>query len=255
MMLIPVDFRVRQREFLLEISRAITAQLDLGEVLRRVLNASVIMLAGQSGLVALKDAGGENYRVRALMGIDTETLPELNQRLNRLIEAVSADASYELFDARLRQMARVVDSNLKQSFALPLVFAGETLGLLIVFREHMSAATPDDVQVLQSFADQAAIAVHNAQMYERIDQERKRLTAILQHGADGVMILNADLTIARFNRALERMTGWRAQDAIGRQHDEVITWKRLDSGGHLASWLNDGGAVAHQAHAENAGAA
>jgi hypothetical protein len=43
-MLTLLDFRVRQRDFLLEISRAITEQLDLSEVLRRVLNASVAML-------------------------------------------------------------------------------------------------------------------------------------------------------------------------------------------------------------------
>ena len=40
-MLTLLDFRVRQRDFLLEISRAITAQPELSEVLNRVLTASV----------------------------------------------------------------------------------------------------------------------------------------------------------------------------------------------------------------------
>jgi len=93
----------------------------------------------------------------------------------------------------------------------------------------VATATPDDVQVLQSFADQAAIAVHNAQLYERIDQERKRLAAIVQHSADGVMILDAKGRILSFNRALERMTAWHAPDAIGLDHSEVFQWKRLES--------------------------
>src|SRR5690606_6261061 len=82
--------------------------------------------------------------------------------------------------------------------------------------------------ILQSFADQAAIAVHNAQLYERIDHERRRLGAIVQHSADGVMILDARLQVLTFNRALGRMTGWRAQDAIGMSLGEIIAWQRRD---------------------------
>ncbi|MFN8450290.1 MAG: PAS domain-containing protein [Anaerolineae bacterium] len=79
------------------------------------------------------------------------------------------------------------------------------------------------MQVLESFADQAAIAVHNAQLYERIDHERRRPAAILQLLADGVMILDAQAQILSINHALERMTGWSAADAVGRDQDEVIT--------------------------------
>ena len=49
------DLRVRQRDFLLQISRAITAQLDLDEVLKRVLQASAIMTNAKVGVVALSE--------------------------------------------------------------------------------------------------------------------------------------------------------------------------------------------------------
>ncbi|MFN8565578.1 MAG: hypothetical protein U0703_28990, partial [Anaerolineae bacterium] len=74
-----LDFRVRQRDFLLEISRAITAQLELSEVLRRVLNASVVMLGGQVGLVTLRDPQG-GYRVRATMGVDSARVQTINEQ-------------------------------------------------------------------------------------------------------------------------------------------------------------------------------
>ena len=75
-MLALLDFRIRQRDLLLEISRAITAQLDLGEVLKRVINASVVMLSGQVGLVALRDASGA-YRIRATLGVEPARVPAL----------------------------------------------------------------------------------------------------------------------------------------------------------------------------------
>ncbi|MFN8528227.1 MAG: ATP-binding protein [Anaerolineae bacterium] len=225
-MLTLLDFRVRQRDFLLEIARAITEQLDLTEVLRRVLNASVVMLSGQIGVIALRDNNGV-YRVRATLGVDAKHVPILNQHFHELIATLNDNFDYELMNAKLSEMAAALDERLRQSFALPLVFAEEPLGLLIIFRSYRGNATPDDVQVLQSFADQAAIGVHNAQLYERIDHERRRLAAILQQSADGVMILDPELNITSFNRALERLTAWRSDDAIGKPQDEVIVWERV----------------------------
>ena len=49
------DFRVRQRDYLLEISRALTSQLDLSEVLRMILQAATSMLSGEIGLIALRE--------------------------------------------------------------------------------------------------------------------------------------------------------------------------------------------------------
>lgn len=232
------DFRVRQRDFLLEISRAITAQLDLVEVLRRVLNASLVMMAGQIGVIALKDPNG-TYRVRATMGVDNEKMPALKAQFQNLFADAPEKISYAWLDTRLKEMASALNTELRQTFALPLVFANEPQGLLIVFRSYSGNSTPDEFQILQSFADQAAIAVHNAQLYERIDHERKQLGAIVQYSADGVMILDADRRIASFNRALERMTGWNKDDAIGQSVDEVFAWKRIETG-DLKKALEDG---------------
>lgn len=237
-MLALLDFRVRQRDFLLEITKAITAQLDLSEVLRRVLYASLAMLGGQVGLVALPDSSGQ-YRVRAVEGIPPAQMGELTDRLGELTELIKSGADFEAIDSHLRGFISGVDARMVQAFALPLMMGEEPRGLLIVGRSFRGGATPDDVQVLQSFADQAAIAVHNAQLYERIDQERRRFAAIVQHSADGVMVLDAQLQIRGFNRALERMTGWRAQDALGLAEDEVIHWKRMERG-DLKKAIDDG---------------
>ncbi len=229
MLMLP-DFRVRQRDFLLQISRAITAQLDLNEVLRRVLHASVAMMAGQVGLVALRAQDADFY-VRAVRGVDPDRIPALDAQLKALIRSLESDRSGQpdLLNEKLREMAAFIDPSLAQSIALPLSFAQQPLGLLIVFRSYRSAVTSNDLQVLQSFADQAAIAVHNAQLYEAINQERMRLEAILDHSADGVMILDHNLTILHFNESLARLSGWPSEQAVGSHYEAVIQWERLDS--------------------------
>ena len=42
------DFRVKQRDSLLEISRALTQELDIDSLLRRILTISVEILSGQA---------------------------------------------------------------------------------------------------------------------------------------------------------------------------------------------------------------
>ncbi len=237
MLMLP-DYRVRQRDFLLEISRAMTGQLELSEVLRLVLNASVVMLGGQVGLIALRDSSG-TYRVRATLGMENDLIPVLNRQLRELFKTIGRDPDLDLLNDRLRAMVVALDKRLRQFINLPLVIAGQPVGMLIVFRSYRGSATANDLQILESFADQAAIAVYNAQLYEKIDEDRKRLAAILENSADGIMILNDALRITSFNRALERMTGCSAKDAVGRHQDEIIVWKRRDNG-DLREALEDG---------------
>ena len=61
------DFRVRQRDYLLEIARALTEELDLDKLLGRILRISVEMLAGQAGFIALRAEDG--WRIVASQGI------------------------------------------------------------------------------------------------------------------------------------------------------------------------------------------
>ncbi len=223
------DLRTQQRDFLLEITRAITAQLDLSEVLRRVLHASLVMLAGRVGVVALSEKGDGRFSVRAYSGIAADDVPRLNDKLQELMNPQDAGGfSREFLNQKLRDMADGIDPRLAQSIAMPLVFARNPLGLLIVFRSYQTSITPEDLNTLQSFADQAAIAVNNAQLYGELNQEHQRLEAILNNSGDGVFILNPDLTIQRANLAFERMTGWRPEDAIDRLKSEIVVWESLE---------------------------
>ncbi len=223
------DYPVRQRDFLLEIARAITERLELSEVLRRVLRASVVMTAARVGIVVLRNDEDGLFYVRAFTGLDPENVPLINDKLHEIITgAGEKGVSYEVLNQQLSDLAQSIDDSLRQSVAMPLVFAKDPLGLLIVFRSYQAEVTPNDIQILHSFADQAAIAVHNAQLYERNTRERQQLAAILQNTGDGVMILDANLEILQANLAFERITAWRADDAVGYHQDDVIVWEKIE---------------------------
>lgn len=239
MLMLP-DYRVRQRDYLLEISRAMTSHLDLDEVLRLVLGASLAMLGGEVGLIALRDSEGA-FRARAMVGVDVEKAAVFRPLLDDIeLDLAVGGIRFEDLDLHLKRVARQIDVRLRQVISLPMMIRSEVVGVIFVFRTYIGEYTPNDQQILQSFADQAAIAVHNAQLYREIDDQRHRLATVLEHSADGVMIMDADQRVLGFNKALGRMTGRSLADVIGKRHDAVITWERIDEGIALGAAVASG---------------
>jgi PAS domain S-box-containing protein len=246
-----LDYRIRQRDYLLSIAQAMISRLNVRAVLRLILQAAVDMLQGQSGLIALYNADGV-FAFWTSYGLP----PALVDAFQPLVDGVPAVDKAEDFTIpdlaeKLAQIAEETGLLLRQVVALPMVVdaaesraGGEPrqdfLGVLFVFRSHSLSFSPDDRQILKSFADYAAIAVNNAQLYEAAVTERGRLDALLESSGDGIMVLRPDLSIERLNRALASLTGWTADEAVGRQHDDVIVWARQNSDMTLGQAMEQG---------------
>ncbi len=235
------DYRVRQRDHLLEISRALTAQLDLDELLAIVLEAAAEMLSGQASLVALRDPENGGFHIAASHGLPRALVPYFEPLLADIPDY--SDRSRFRIPGLAEKLGRVVTElalRLEQVVALPMAIGDELIGVLYVFRAYGTRFTANDRQVLASFADQAAIAVYNAQLYERVSQEKRRLDAILEYSADGVLILDSAQRVRVFNRALSRLTGWSSSEVLGRRHDEVIRWAHLETDRDLSDAVAGG---------------
>lgn len=236
-----VDFRVRQRDHLLEISRALTAQLDLDELLRMVLEAAAEMLSGQAGLIALRDREDKGFTIRASYGLPKTLVPYFEPLLLDIPD-YRGRGCFRIpgLAEKLGTVVGGLGLRLEQVVALPMTIRRDLIGVLYIFRAYGSRFTANDRQILASFADQAAIAVYNAQLYERVSQEKRRLDAILEYSADGVLILDSAQRIVVFNRALARLTGWSASDALDRHHDDVIRWANLETDSQLSEAVAGG---------------
>ncbi len=229
------DFRVRQRDYLLEISRALTQELDLEKLLARILKISIEMLAGQAGLIALKDQDG--WRVAAAQGIAPAFLSYLSPLL---AEENVRELDVRELNRMLKELTYTASMGLLNGTALPLAAHGQVIGVIFIFRNYPDLFTQNDRILLQSFADQAAIAVFNARLYGQVSFEKQRLDALLDSAADGILILHADLTIERVNDAFERMYGKTHDELAGLPHDEVIKWANEPQGSTLKEAIANG---------------
>ncbi len=219
------DFRVRQRDYLLEIARALTQELNLQKLLARILRIAIEMLAGQSGLIALKEAGA--WRVAVAHGIPAAFLHYLEPLL---AEETVATLDVGELNRMLKELTYTASMGLLNGTGLPLVAHGQVIGVIFIFRSYPDLFSNNDQQLLQSFADQAAIAVFNAQLYGQVNYEKQRLDALIESAADGILILSASHVIKRANSAFERLYGKPRSEIHERQHDEIIRWVRKPDG-------------------------
>ena len=219
------DYRLRQRDYLLQIIHAMTAQLDLPSLLKLILQSAVEMLSGQVGLIVLRREDGSFYP-RASYGLAIQAI-HLLEPLWRDLPRHATSRNWHIPDLsfRLDLASAAVGVPLRQVIALPMVIGDEVIGIIYVIRAFGADFTLHDRQLLADFADQAAITVQNARLYQQVEAERARLNAIIENSGDGVMILDPDRTIRTWNRALVNMTGVSVADAIGRHCYDVLDLK------------------------------
>jgi hypothetical protein len=145
-MMLP-DYRVRQRDELLEINRLITEELDLSVVLSRILRVATQLLSSHAGLVALHEdspsarsqaSGG--WRIAASHGIRSEFLRELDPLLSDIPDHGTRLASPCRSQPALQRMTRAASRGLLDEFGLPLIASGGGHG--VIFPGPIRAATP-----------------------------------------------------------------------------------------------------------------
>lgn len=219
------DLRVRQRDYLLEISRALTQELDIGALLKRILKISIEMLSGQAGLILLRGEDG-GWHLQVTQGIS----PAFTKELTPLLTEIPDSANPEQFE--IPEVNRILSKftfastlGLLSGVGIPMVTQQRVVGLIFIFRSNPGMFSSNDRNILSSFANQAAIAVINAQLYTTVNTNKQRLDAILDSAADGILLLTPTLVIVRCNTAFSRMISAPAKEIHGKLHAEVVKFE------------------------------
>ena len=234
MMLLP-DLRVRQRDYLLEIARALTEELDLDKLLSRILRIALEMLAGQAGLIALRQTPG-GWRAAAADGLAPNFIKYVQPLLRNIPEKEDPETSeLPAINRILQDIASLASFGLLTGVGLPLVARHQVIGVIFIFRSYPDLFSHTDRMLLRSFANQAAIAVSNAQLIGQISEEKKRMDGLLDSVADGILILNTVFDVSRCNPSFARLSQKKSEEIVGLNHSDVIRWAKTPDGMTLES--------------------
>ena len=216
---------------LFEVSRAITSSLDLKTVLNQVMDSVIDLTKAERGyLVLLDDKGGQSVEVAR--NIDQDTIRSIEFAFSSSVveEVLKSDRSVltnnAQTDERFALNSSVTMFRLTSIMAAPLRIRGKVIGVLYVDnRVFAGQFSQQKLEMLEAFAGQAAIAIHNAKLFGQTDEALKERLAELERlykelalsrerAEQGLAAANREMQIGRviqsefLPRELPSMPGW-----------------------------------------------
>jgi adenylate cyclase len=165
-------------QVLLEVARLLSSPDDIEGQLRKILDLVFSILdVDRVALIMIDESSGEfgppivESRREATLGDMPGTYSKqiLNYVRERSVAALFSDAAA---DPRLEGSHSVHLTSVRSSMCAPLKPHDEIIGVLYVDNLTIPAAfTGDDLELLSAFAAQAAIAIENARLYQRLQTE------------------------------------------------------------------------------------
>ncbi len=239
--------RYDYRRALLAFSRDLNAHLDLDHLSSRLVERISDTFEVEKVALLVPSKGGE-LAVQAGQGLDENEWREarlslsssLYQRLTRG-EAVYYADSEESSRSDVRSSVRLEkDDGLSiagLSYAIPCRSHDKVVGVILLGRRwDQSALSSEDMDLLTMLSGQAATALENARLYRSLEEKASEYAALKEHSENtiesldaGILVLDFEGTVVRFNRALERLYGLERDQALGRPFSELFPKGLLDT--------------------------
>lgn len=173
--------KARLFEALANVSRTINSTLNLDDALQVVTReARLLMRAKMCSLMMLDErqewldlrassGAGEPYLSKPRLSVHESLLGVVVRRKKPLqVPNVQISSRYQNVEVARRE-------GLVSLLSVPLLFAGEPIGTLSVYTDHLYNFSNEEIRILSALAELSAIAIEKARLYERIVDVEEQL--------------------------------------------------------------------------------
>jgi signal transduction histidine kinase len=197
-----VQARNRDLTALGEVGRAVSSTLDLKAVLKTIVNRAVNLSNTDAGSIFYYHKATGSFELGETTGLDEGVVAkfrklDISAKETGLGEAITKRQPLQFSDLRQRPSEplrdAVLEAGFRASLIVPLLAAEETLGTLILRRRQPGEFPEAVVSLMQSFADQSAIALENARLFNEIARKRSELEIASQHKSQFVANMSHEL--------------------------------------------------------------
>lgn len=247
--LISLEQQRRQWVSLAGIGNVINSSLDLSEVLCVVMDAIVRLTKAERGVLMLKAEGeqsGElipsiarNWEQESIEASDLAISRSIIQRVFDEGQPILTTNAQQ--DPRFDSQQSIIVHNLRAILCVPLKVKGQTTGVIYVDNRIRSGIfTSVQLELLSAFANQAAVAIENARLFESVRKSLEEVSElkglmdnVFASMASGVITADLEERITLCNRASERILGSSGTEMVGRRISEVLPSFAGELSGHL----------------------
>jgi diguanylate cyclase (GGDEF)-like protein/excisionase family DNA binding protein len=184
-----VAHRLHRADALRRVASDIGSRLDLDRILSGLVDHAMVLFNGDRAAVFLRAPDGR-ATAEVSRGLSARYLQSVVDFPTRSLPSIAAAARRPLFATDYRNDPRATDVRatvVQEGFdticTAPLLDGQELLGLLNVYHDAPHEWTTDELDTMAALAEQAAIAIKNAQNFEKMATWAAQLQSIQQLGA------------------------------------------------------------------------
>jgi PAS domain S-box-containing protein len=227
--------RERTLEALLRLARALKADMSRSDTLDRICQTLGEMVNGPGLGVAVKLIEGNMLRIICHYGFGpagplNEKLP-FEKSFARLV--IERNHTGYLEDINLRPDLMMPQPKEGEPFrsvlAAPLRVNGEPIGTLEIFSRERKSWSDEQINMVESLASQTSISLQAADLFERIERERRRFETIFRTLPIGVGVIDADGQEINNNPASVMMLHLPSR-VQGPHFEQVVSYRRYLDG-------------------------
>ena len=222
-----VERQQREEAMLLEVVSSIASEIRLGPLLAKILTAATQLLDSDRGALFLYDPRRNELYSHTADGIDSS---EIRFPANAGIAgecftsggAINIQDAYK--DARFNpEIDRRTGYRTRNMLCMPIVAKGaRVIGVMEILNRKLGAFGAADERRLHAFCAEAAVSIHNAQLFEEINAERNYNESILRSMSNAVLTLDADGVLRKVNESALRILRRGEHELVGRTLGELF---------------------------------
>lgn len=162
----------REISALYQLNQAMVTAPDLNVLFDRVLQVVVETLGCDQLVMLLYNPGESLLEVVRSLGLNTEALSEVKFSFEQGITGLAAQSLRQIYVKDVEQDPRYLNYHgqvaTRGAFvSTPLVMKGRLIGMLNLHKRETASFLPSELKMIQAIANQAAMAVDNAQLVEK----------------------------------------------------------------------------------------
>jgi PAS domain S-box-containing protein len=176
--------------------------------------------------------GGKHFNLEAAYGLGEDfRYGWYNNALDGITEEVQKSGKFIRTGSpenRLVENRFLEDKGIESLIVAPLKVQEKLIGMLLLGNSKPYDFSIEEMNHLIFLADQVALGIENARLYKNALYEKNKTEAILKSIGDGVVTLDWERKITSFNPAASDISGWKAEEVVGRSCQEVFHGKDKD---------------------------
>lgn len=220
-----IERRLTELETLLDTSKTVVSSLDSRVVLERILAQTSRLLGAETCAIVVHHPAQEEFRIEASQGLSQEYIRRL--RINTrepnspTMRAIRSGQPIQISDTETdpsfaTSKARARSEGYRALLAVPLLAQHAPAAALLVYFEQPRRLNEREISLVWSFANHAAMAIENATLFarsdERLQEQTRRLEALVGSMTDGLILENPQGQVLYANRQVCEWAGIGAED-------------------------------------------